>query len=447
MGRIENKLIGYLSLVKPEAVPVDKVIAYTESNDLSVKAFIKETVWNRVIPQVFSNIQYIEREVSNPFLTTVKKELLGDSRNLIGIIDKSKYVSAIQNTIKDILQIGDNVVFFKGAMIYNLYLSYTKSYRQMSDIDVLFPESSAFYNFLASIRNLGYDIGKKVVMQSKPLIFSKCGESQIRLTSIELLYVTFYPMVGGSRKKIDVKLCNSLFLPVHLLLKRKIKTSLEGLDFWTVSWEDAVYILVAHLMAHGCIRLHWINDLYLLSTKLSLDWEYILRLFSQKGMLPLFYSLLEYIVERYKEYSIVSNIIQAHPKYFSQCSKSRISQLLFNPDTRSKPYTIFFIQAEGVRKRGRHWIVAWIVQSLLLFKLLHSYIPMWFVRLLKKIKGFMIIPLQIKIGRPRKVPLNYYEDYSHSDGYPKEENSCITVTWSKKRGFRVKLPFLTLSQC
>ncbi len=443
MGRKENRLVEYLSLVKPEAVPVDKAIAYLNNETLSVKVLVKEAIWNRVSPQLFSNIRYLMKEVNvnSQVIYAIEEEILRTSPLCI---NKVKHTSLLQKIIRGILEVEENVIFVKGTIMQNLYLAYTSTCRMMRDIDVLFPDVSSFHRFLTSIRDLGYYIGdKNIKMYSDPVIFSPYKKIEIPYSSLKLLHIHLYPTLKDNKINIDVKVADRFFLPMDDLSKRKIKFSLGETEFWGTCWTDVVYILLTHALEHTYIKWCWMNDLHLLCTKTSLDWEYLLNRFLREGRLPLFYKILKHLSRKYKDgkYNTIIGTIKDHSKFLIHHRTSWVYKRLLKVNAKDKSTTKFLLYTENLLNRKRHWITTWIMLVFFLFKMFRASAPQWSSSLLRKINS-CVIPLKIKFGCHIKLPTDYKICSTHLS----KEDNLVVAKWSKKTGFQIECPYLTMSQ-
>jgi len=442
--KVEHKIAELLAPIDPKAIQVDELLSLINKYPLNIKIFINEARRNKILPQVFFNVQYLQQKFNIKifFLTECEKEIRRISPT---VRDREKNISILQKTINNILQIEKNVVFLKGATLQNLYLIYTGTFREMVDVDILFLEADSFFNFLILMSNKGYSInGNKISIG--PVVFSKSGVAKITTYSLNLLHSHLYPR-GNCKKIIDVKFGNHFFLPTRLLFEKRIKSKINELEFWATSLEHTFYILVNHLLEHGSIKLYWINDLYLLSTKTSLNWDYLLALFSQKGLMPLFCSLLEYTEKIFKKTYIIDSLIQNYPKYFTKYKKSRAFRFLLKQehDWKLSPFEIFFIEVEKRKNRVRYRVTFCVIFCFLLLKMIRSYMPRWLKNIQKKLKNFIIIPLKIKYGYPVKLPIIYiYNIKVPKKSLLLNENIEITVTWSRKSGFRLSYPLIDI---
>lgn len=442
----EDKLVKFLSILEPKSIDVNEVIKIIDTYELNVKLFVTEAMRNRVLPQVYYNIQYIEEKLSvtKSFFYTVKRNMLANYSN---IIDRNCYLNSLKSVISHILQIEKNVIFVKGVSLQNLYLNYTKTYRQMVDVDFLIQKIYSLWKFLISAKTLGYAIDNNVTLKFSPISFSENGSTIIPSSFIQLCYVTFYSKSNSPIMAIESKYFNPNFHKPYLLrtpfLENRQKILFGSIELDVPSFSDTTYLLIHHILLHNYIKLNWINDLYLLSSKTHLDWEYILNSFSKEGILPIFYNLLKY-VERLYKYNLTSNLKQNYPKYFNNYKSSSAFWLLFKPIETSKPLKQFLIQSEIVRNRCRHRFVAYVILCMLFLKMLYSDLLIRFRFVFEKIKK-IIIPLLIKCKYSLNLPC-YYQINFWESSKPINDNIYFQINWHKKTGFTIACPFFIANE-
>ncbi len=443
----EFKILELLAPIESELIDINVVLDYVKYLPLNVDLFVNiANKVHRILPSVFFNMQYIQSKFQ-PKLFFLENCIERIVKIVPTVGDRDKNVALLEQCINDITKAGENGIFFKGLPMQYLYLNHTKIYRQMRDIDMLFCDMDSFFKFVAFWPPTNdLVINKKLRLNNLSVILSENGAGKISSRYVNLVDIQIDNRMAPFIKNIDAKYAQYLFLPVAMLFKNKIKLCLQTVEFWAISLEHTAYILVAHIVEHGFLRLLWINDLYLLTTKASLDWDWVLAKFYKDGLLPVFYSLLEYTEKIYKNSHIIDNLSKKCPRYFTKLRRAHTFLFLYNNNpVRPSAINIFFIHTELIKNRVKYRTAFFILVIYLLLKVLCTYIPGELRIMQRKIVRLFVIPLEIKLRLPIRLPL-YYKIKDLRDTRIKNKEFDIIINWSRSNGFRLDFSSIELEE-
>ncbi|MEO0127410.1 MAG: nucleotidyltransferase family protein [candidate division WOR-3 bacterium] len=443
----EFKLLELLAPIESDTIQVDMIKDYLRQDSLSIGLFINlANRVHRILPTVFYNIQYIRSkfQLKYSFLDNCAEKI---GRTMPEVNDRDKNIALLEQCITYITQAQKNVIFLKGVPLQTLYLTYTKTYRQMRDVDILFCRADSIFKFATLWLANHLIINECWQLNILPILFAQNGLAKISSNHINFANIHLDNKVSSFFiKKIDAKYAKHLFLPTDVLFANKINLCMQNVEFWSASLEHTAYILIAHIAEHGFLRLLWINDLYLLITKTSLDWDWVLATLSKDGLLPMFCSILEYTERIYRNSHIIAYFCKAYPKYFTKLRKASAFRYLCNNNP-AKPsaINIFLIQIEKIQNRVKHRVTFFILFAYLLFRMLWRYFPKELKIIQKRIVRLIVIPLKMRLRMPIALPQFYTVNILRTD-LSKTKTADIIINWDRTNGFKLKCSSIELGE-
>jgi hypothetical protein len=203
------------------------------------KSLYKRAQREVVIPQVYTNLQYLEEP---PLWNQVKASYYNAWVHKQNLLSESKRVAAL------FLQHNVEFLFLKGMVLDNLY---RPTWRAMADIDILVKD---FTHAKESLSEIDYILDDMWTANQGEFGVANlyCVE---RKTKIDLHFGE-YP----------VHSLGSFHLP---LWERK-----RGGEIPMLSYEDNLLVLASHVFNHGFYLMRDINDTYVMLQE-NLDWQYV----------------------------------------------------------------------------------------------------------------------------------------------------------------------------
>jgi len=309
----------------------------------------------------------------------------------------------------------------------------------MNDVDIMFFDFSSYLCFLSTLRKLTWTVGQqgskifvgKIVLPIRKTV-------RIPLNNINSMHIHLLPPKNKLHYKIIDSKCGQYYmLPREVLLTQLCRNRIGEIEFNAVSYEHSIHILVRHMISHGIIKFCWINDLFLLSTKVKIDWEYTLLSMKNAGILPSFFALLEYTENLYR-CRIINTILKQQQKHYRNCKKSSMFRFLFNKyryKVNASKLLIALFQLERAKNRIKNNMVFGLICYHILLHLIQSYLPRYLRKKILQIRNNILFTFSFKNKHIIRLPVFNKIVIKSLNGMriPK----TITIKYNKKNGFEI----------
>ncbi|MBI4656529.1 MAG: nucleotidyltransferase family protein [Elusimicrobia bacterium] len=428
---VETELVSLLSVLRPDVLRLDRISSLIQDTRVNIDLFISQVIWHKVKPQVLFNLAHIYKNIRDKsrFFQKVEDYFLEYSPNAY---DKNQIAKLFMENINNIQRYQKDMIFLKGSILQALYCQNTHAYRQMNDIDVLFPDFPAFCTFLNSLPFIGYEYPDKMQLNCRHVQPVK-GKSQIPLSKVRLISAHCVPIgypKNKSFRKIDFNFGDYLYIPTANILQDKRLLSFNRVNFYATSVIDEIVILIAHAVDHVQTRWLWINDLYILCKYEDINWNNLFDKLRQRGLLTIFGAWIDILSELYNESKLIPPVYAE--QLVSAFDPSRNLQKWVKKSIIDKPsaYVNYKIKSAVITNSSKYFLSAKIVIFVLFVSMLKEYIPYSIINFFKKITD----PIKIFFHIPVALPRLYGFEQCLAEHY---EGNSLFLEWDVFRGFKV----------
>lgn len=408
--REEENFVSILSkpLLKDKDYERSSLTLDKYGDNFDYNRVVKKLIANEVLPQFYFNAQKLMKIIPygnrslELYLNEIQTLIEAKKSKLSNLFNELKKVSAALENHGDI-----DIMVIKGAALNKVYPQHC--FRDMEDIDLLLKSSEDIWRIINIFQDQKYNLRKLRLQYYESCVLEK-GKNQSDFfgmaeftyldpkSSIIDLHIEAFPTCGG--------------VIVSDLWSRAIPLVIDNKTIQTLSPEDSILIICAHITRHSFATLRDLNDIYVLLKryKNSFDWEYLINATRRNYFVPVLVPLLNKITKDFDD-----NLIPAEVYFFLQRSKSSsiISLILFSTGKKdpnfaggSKSFVGRILQALYIFRSSRKHLglVVSIRNALIsvyyLFKTGRPY-RTWKHRLLKRLYAdgrVVIVPIQPKIN-------------------------------------------------
>ncbi|WBQ03895.1 nucleotidyltransferase family protein [Kribbella sp. CA-293567] len=270
----EDEAVALIAHALEERVPslvMDRLLAWEQGNRPLVTSKALDQLWaSPELRRLWHGLHtaYVEEEKVESGVQ-VLRSALRKRQSLI--------FDSLLTVMRQATSAGVPLLVLKGCSLLPRYPDGT---RDLSDVDILVPDSSAGWQLSRSLAKCGYSVAAADLSRRGPgLIGLKIDLDHPTAAGVDVHCGTF-DMVGNLALRAP-------------LWERSEQLSLDGRTAAAPSPEDALLVLAAHRSREGSIHLRDLNDAYVLVHDQRIDWNYLGRTAEDNGLAEILDLLLE----------------------------------------------------------------------------------------------------------------------------------------------------------
>lgn len=244
---VDNYFIKtFMSMIKASVKGID--VSELSMRQEEMELYYKLANRNRLVPVLFPLVKAYYKKILDGYSDDILKSW--SKETIITTIPELKKYKAMQNLINEADKEGIKLVFFKGAVLADLYSSYLL--RTSGDTDIFIYEKDR-YKAIKLLEQLGYVKNEEHSKETVPVYFNK------DLFHVVELHFCLWEDYKGPKMK--------LMEEFHLTAEEKlIQITVCEMTFFTLGYEEHLIYQIFHIVKHfslEAVELRYLMDITL----------------------------------------------------------------------------------------------------------------------------------------------------------------------------------------